>query len=87
MCPVARIKSPLLSLVFFVAMIEIASLTSGRSSPPLAQGFGKFAYFAPDKLPWIGADIRIGIAPLITVIITGLLCRAWLAHGTRNVSA
>ena len=51
------------------------------------QGFGKFAYFAPDKLPWIGADIRIGLAPLLTVIITGLLCRAWLAHGTRKISA
>ena len=44
------------------------------------QGFGKFAYFAPGKLPWIGADIRIGLAPLLTVILTGLLCRAWLDH-------
>ncbi len=51
------------------------------------QGFGKFAYFAPGKLPWIGADIRTGIAPLITVIITGLVCRAWLKHGTRQDSA
>ena len=51
------------------------------------QGFGKFAYFAPGKLPWIGADIRVGLAPLLTVILTGLVCRAWLAHGTRNVSA
>lgn len=48
------------------------------------QGFGKFAYFAPGKLPWIGADIRIGLAPLVTVIITGVLCRAWLAHEHRN---
>ena len=51
-----------------------------------AQGFGKFASFAPGMLPWIGADIRIGIAPLVTVIITGLVCRFWLAHGTRTVS-
>ena len=51
------------------------------------QGLGKFAYFAPGKLPWIGADIRIGLAPLITVILTGLVCRVWLAHGTRKVSA
>ena len=51
------------------------------------QGFGKFAYFAPGKLPWIGADIRVGLAPLATVIITGAVCRFWLAHGTRNVSA
>ena len=48
------------------------------------QGFGKFASFAPGKLPWIGADIRIGLAPLITVILTGVLCRACLAHGHRN---
>ncbi len=48
------------------------------------QGLGKFAYFAPGKLPWIGADIRIGIAPLITVILTGLVCRVWLTHGNRH---
>ena len=48
------------------------------------QGFGKFAYFAPGKLPWIGADIRIGLAPLVTVILTGAVCRAWLAHGTHR---
>ncbi|MEO6786853.1 MAG: CPBP family intramembrane glutamic endopeptidase [Chthoniobacteraceae bacterium] len=48
------------------------------------QGFGKFAYFAPGKLPWIGADIRIGLAPLITVILTGVLCLAWLSHGRRG---
>ena len=51
------------------------------------QGFGKFAYFAPGKLPWIGADIRIGLAPLVTVIITGIVCRAWLSHGTRKDGA
>jgi membrane protease YdiL (CAAX protease family) len=45
------------------------------------QGFAKFADFAPGMLPWIGADIRVGIAPLVTVILTGVLCRAWLAHG------
>ncbi len=42
------------------------------------QGFGKFASFAPGKLPWIGADIRIGLAPLLTVLLTGALCRACL---------
>jgi membrane protease YdiL (CAAX protease family) len=51
------------------------------------QGFGKFAYFGSGMLPWIGADIRVGLAPFITVIITGAVCRFWLAHGTRNVSA
>ena len=51
------------------------------------QGFGKFAYFAPGKLPWIGADIRVGIAPLITVIITGAVCQLWLAHGNRKDGA
>jgi len=51
------------------------------------QGFGKFAYFAPGKLPWIGADIRIGIAPLITVLLTGLVCRVFLAYGTRKDGA
>jgi membrane protease YdiL (CAAX protease family) len=48
------------------------------------QGFGKFASFAPGKLPWIGADIRIGLAPLVTVILTGVLCRACLAHEPRD---
>ena len=48
------------------------------------QGLEKFAYFAPGKLPWIGADIRIGLAPLITVLLTGLVCRAWLDHGNRH---
>jgi membrane protease YdiL (CAAX protease family) len=48
------------------------------------QGFGKFAYFAPGMLPWIGADIRVGLAPLVTVILTGIACRAWLAYGTRR---
>jgi membrane protease YdiL (CAAX protease family) len=51
------------------------------------QGFGKFAFFAPGKLPWIGADIRIGIAPLLTVILTGIACRYWLTHGNRSLSA
>ena len=48
------------------------------------QGLGKFAYFAPGKLPWIGADIRIGLAPLITVLLTGFVCRVWLTHGNRH---
>ena len=48
------------------------------------QGFGKFASFAPGKLPWIGADIRIGLAPLVTVIITGAVCRACLGHERRD---
>ena len=42
------------------------------------QGFGKFALFAADGLPWIGSDLRIGIAPLLTVLATGLLCRGFL---------
>ena len=48
------------------------------------QGFGKFAYFASGRLPWIGADIRVGLAPLVTVILTGVLCRAWLVHESRR---
>ncbi len=48
------------------------------------QGFAKFARFAPGMLPWIGADIRTGLAPLATVILTGVLCRAWLNHGKRD---
>ena len=52
-----------------------------------AQGFGKFAWFSGGMLPWIGADIRIGLAPLVTVIVTGLVCRFWLAHGNRKISA
>lgn len=48
------------------------------------QGFGKFAFFAPGKLPWIGADIRIGLAPLVTVILTGVVCRVCLAHEHRD---
>ena len=48
------------------------------------QGFGKFAHFAPGKLPWIGADIRIGLAPLLTVILTGVLCHACIKHEHRS---
>ena len=48
------------------------------------QGFGKFASFTPGHLPWIGADIRIGLAPLVTVIITGMVCRACLGHERRD---
>src|SRR5262249_50841773 len=44
--PVARIKSPLLSCVLVVAMILIASFTSGSSSPFL-QAWGKFAQKRP----------------------------------------
>lgn len=40
------------------------------------QGFGKIAKLAKNKLPWIGGELVIGIAPLITVVLTGLLC--WL---------
>lgn len=40
------------------------------------QGFGKIAKLAKNKLPWIGSELVVGIAPLITVILTGLLC--WL---------
>ncbi len=48
------------------------------------QGFVKFGSFAPGMLPWIGADIRIGLAPLATIILTGFVCRAWLDHGNRQ---
>lgn len=51
------------------------------------QGFSKFAAFSPPMLPWIGADIRVGIAPLITVLVTGAACRAGLAHERRSNSA
>jgi membrane protease YdiL (CAAX protease family) len=51
------------------------------------QGFGKFAWFGGGMLPWIGADLRIGIAPLLTVIVTGLVCRPFLAYGARKDSA
>jgi len=44
------------------------------------QGFGKFAFFSPGALPWIGADIRVGLAPLVTVILTGVLCRAFVSR-------
>lgn len=40
------------------------------------QGFGKFAKLAKNQLPWIGSELRIGIAPLLTVIATGVVC--WL---------
>ena len=45
-----------------------------------AQGFGKFATFADGRLPWIGAELRIGIAPLLTVIFTGGVCWLWLKY-------
>jgi membrane protease YdiL (CAAX protease family) len=45
-----------------------------------AQGFGKFARFTEGGLPWIGSELQIGIAPLATVLFTGLLCRLWLNH-------
>lgn len=48
-----------------------------------AQGFGKFARFAEGGLPWMGTDLRIGIAPLVTVLLTGALCWLSLSHGTR----
>jgi uncharacterized protein len=49
-----------------------------------AQGFGKFARFTDGGLPWIGSELRIGIAPLVTVLFTGLACRIWLTYGDRS---
>jgi hypothetical protein len=43
-----------------------------------AQGFEKLARFAGGNLPWMGTELRIGIAPLATVVLTGLVCRFWL---------
>lgn len=40
------------------------------------QGFGKVAKLAKNQLPWIGSELRIGIAPLLTIIATGIVC--WL---------
>ena len=40
------------------------------------QGFGKIAKLRKDQLPWIGSELRIGIAPLLTIVATGLVC--WL---------
>ena len=48
-----------------------------------AQGFGKFARFADGGLPWMGSELRIGIAPLVTVIFTGGVCWLWLNHVDR----
>ena len=48
-----------------------------------AQGFGKFATFADGRLPWIGSEIRIGIAPLLTVLFTGGVCWLWLKYVDR----
>ena len=38
------------------------------------QGFGKFAKLGKNHLPWIGSELRIGIAPLVTVILSGIIC-------------
>lgn len=48
-----------------------------------AQGFGKFGNFADGRLPWIGSELRIGIAPLVTVIVTGGVCWLWLKYVDR----
>ena len=50
------------------------------------QGFEKFAVFAPGGLPWIGSDLRVGIAPLLAVIATGIVCRISLANVDRPQS-
>jgi len=47
------------------------------------KGFGKFATFGKDGLPWIGSELRIGIAPLATVIVTGAVCWLWLTYVDR----
>lgn len=40
------------------------------------QGFGKVAKLGKNQLPWIGSELRIGIAPLLTIVATGIVC--WL---------
>jgi uncharacterized protein len=49
------------------------------------QGFGKFAKLAKNQLPWIGSELRIGIAPLLTVLATGIVC--WLIVRNRRAPA
>src|SRR5207249_10931002 len=44
------------------------------------KGFGKFATLAKDGLPWIGSELRIGMAPLATVLVTGAVCWLWLTY-------
>ena len=47
-----------------------------------AQGFGKFAKLGKNHLPWIGSELRIGIAPLLTIIATGIAC--WMLIRRRS---
>ncbi len=47
-----------------------------------AQGFGKFAKLGKNHLPWIGSELRIGIAPLLTIIATGIAC--WMLVRRRS---
>ncbi len=48
-----------------------------------AQGFGKFAKLGKNHLPWIGSELRIGIAPLLTIIATGIAC--WMVVRRRSI--
>ncbi len=47
------------------------------------KGFGIFARFGNDGLPWMGSELRVGIAPLVTVVLTGGICWLWLTHVDR----
>lgn len=40
------------------------------------QGFGKIAKLAKTKMPLVGTELIVGIAPLLTIVATGLVC--WL---------
>lgn len=46
------------------------------------QGFGKVAKLNKNQLPWIGSELRIGLAPLLTVAATGIAC--WLLLRRRS---
>jgi membrane protease YdiL (CAAX protease family) len=50
------------------------------------KGLGIFARLGDGGLPWIGRELRIGIAPLITVLFTGAVCWLWLTYGDRSRS-
>ena len=40
------------------------------------QGFGKLAKLGKNQMPWIGGELIVGIAPLLIVAATGIVC--WL---------
>jgi hypothetical protein len=49
------------------------------------QGFGKFAKLSKNQLPWIGTELRIGIAPLLAVVATGLVCWFFLRREPKRL--